>query len=298
MSVILKDALKKKRDSLSDSSITTYSSVLYNLHKNLFGEEVDLDNFNKVEKIIDALKKLPPNKCKTTLSGLVVLTGNMHYREAMLDKINAYNVEVKTQEKSEKQKLAWVSKDEIEKKYKDLKTDAEALYKKSKLSIDDLQNIQQYIILALMGGIFVVPRRSEYVKVKITAIDKKIDNYIEKNSFVFNSYKTSNFYGTQTLAIPTALMKILKKWLSVNPTDYLLFDNNYNKLNNITFNQRINRIFEGKKVGINGLRHTYLTYKHGDIIEKDAEIASDLKKMGSSMSQKQVYIKKDKEINV
>ena len=293
MTSIIKEALKKKRDTLSASSLTTYGSVLFNLHKNLFGTEVDLANFKKVDEIISTLKELPANKCKTTLSALVVLTDNMKYREAMLDKINAHNVEQKKQVKNEKQEAAWVSKEEIEARFSDLKTDAEALYKKSKLTIDDLQNIQQYIILALMGGMYIAPRRAEYVKVKTNTIDKKVDNYMDKNSFVFNTYKTSKYYGQQTLAIPPALMKIIKKWLSVNPTDFLLFDNNYNALTNITFNQRINRIFGNKKVGINGMRPTYLTEKHGDSIAKDKEIAKDLAEMGSSIAQKTVYIKND-----
>jgi len=292
MTSVIKEALKKRRDTLSASSLTTYGSVLFNLHKKLYGSDVDLDNFKKVDEIITALKELPPNKCKTTLSALVVLTDNMKYREAMLDKINAHNVETKKQVKNEKQEASWVSKEVIEDRFNDLKKDAEALYKKSKLTIDDLQNIQQFIILALMGGMFVAPRRAEYTKLKTNSIDKKNDNFIDKNNFVFNSFKTSKFYGQQTLAIPPALMKIIKKWLSVNPTDYLLFDNNYNALTNITFNQRINRIF-GKKVGVNGLRHTFLTEKHGDSIEKDKIIAKDLADMGSSIAQKEVYIKKD-----
>ena len=293
MTSVIKEALKKRRDTLSASSLTTYGSVLFNLHKKLFGAEVDLANFKKVDEIISALKELPPNKCKTTLSALVVLTDNMKYREAMLDKINAHNVEQKKQVKNEKQEAAWVSKEDIEARFSELKKDAEALYKKSKLTIDDLQNIQQYVILALMGGMFVAPRRAEYVKVKTNSIDKNKDNYIDKNSFIFNTYKTAKHYGQQTLAAPPALMKIIKKWLSVNPTDYLLFDNNYNALTNITFNQRINRIFGAKKVGVNGLRHSFLTEKHGDSIEKDKAIAEDLKDMGSSISQKQVYIKND-----
>ena len=41
MTTVIKEALKKRRDTLSASSLTTYGSVLFNLHKKLFGAEVD-----------------------------------------------------------------------------------------------------------------------------------------------------------------------------------------------------------------------------------------------------------------
>ena len=127
---------------------------------------------------------------------------------------------------------------------------------------------------------------------KINKIDKDKDNYIQGNKLVFNTYKTSKFYGKQEINMPPALRNILKKWISVNPTDHLLFDNKYNPLTNVNLNQRINKIF-GKKVGVNGLRHTYMSEKYAESIETDKAIAKDLEKMGSSASQKKVYIKED-----
>ncbi len=294
MSELIKNALKKARPNIAQTSLTTYTSLLTNLHKKVYGDdkEIDLDNFKKREKIIEVLKEMPINRCKTTLSGLVVLTGDNKYRELMLDEINKYNNEVSKQEKNDKQKENDIDKEDIAVEFKELKETATSLYKKRKLNIDDLQTIQQFIILSLMGGMFIPPRRSEYTKMKINKIDKDKDNYIQGNKLVFNTYKTSKFYGKQEITIPPALRNILKKWISVNPTDHLLFDNKYNPLTNVNLNQRINKIF-GKKVGVNGLRHTYMSEKYADSIETDKAIAKDLEKMGSSASQKKVYIKED-----
>ena len=61
--------------------------------------------------------------------------------------------------------------------------------KKSKLNMTDLQTIQQYIILCLLSGIFIAPRRSlDYTEFKISNIDKDTDNYLDKNELVFNKY--------------------------------------------------------------------------------------------------------------
>ena len=88
----LKKTLKEKRPSLGDSSITTYSSILKNLHKKIFGEDKDfqLGNFQKEKLILSELKDLPPNKMKTILSALVVLTDSKTYRDAMMGDIKDY----------------------------------------------------------------------------------------------------------------------------------------------------------------------------------------------------------------
>ena len=293
MRELIKDELKKQRPNIATSSLTTYTSLLKNLYDEVFkGEDFDLGNFKKREPIIEKLKTMPLNRCKTTLSALVVLTGDNKYREMMLDKINSYNKEQSKQVKNEKQEENGVSKDEILEEFREMKEIVSSLYKKKKLNIDDLQTIQQYIILALGGGMFIPPRRAEYTKTKINKIDKDKDNYIQGNKLVFNTYKTSKFYGKQEITMPPALRNIIKKWISVNPTDYLLFDNKYNALTNVNLNQRINKIF-GKKVGVNGLRHSYMSEKYADTIEIEKDIADDLEKMGSSTSQKKVYIKAD-----
>ena len=166
-----------------------------------------------------------------------------------------------------------------------LKKNAAALYRKRSLSAKDLQDIQNYILLVLYSGTYIAPRRSkDYVDFKIADIDKEKDNYLEKSFFVFNSYKTSSKYGEQRVPIPTQMRNILKKWIAVNPTHYLLFDSNLNPLTSVKLNQRLNSIF-GKKISVNALRHTFLTSKYGDV-------GDDLNDMGTSMNMMTTYVKK------
>ena len=295
MSSNIKEQLKLNRPQLSDSSLTTYTSILKNLYKNMYeSEDYDYDKFNDSKKVINYLKTLEPNKRKTTLSALFVLTENKAYRKAMIDDINSYDIEMKKQEKSEAQEEGWVDTEDINKLIEYLETQVKHFYKQDVTSMDILQAIQNYILACLVSGLYVPPRRSkDMCDFKIKNIDKEKDNYIDKNELVYNSYKTFKTYGQQRIKMPKKLQSILKKWISINPTDYLFFDKNSNPLTNVKMNQRLNRLF-GKKSGMNALRHTYLTDKYKEHSMKDKELKKDVKAMGTSVHQAlNAYIKVD-----
>jgi len=291
----LKDTIKEKRPNLSASSITTYNSILSNLHKKVFGAgDIHLADFNQTDKILDFLKDLPPNKRKTILSALVIITENKKYRERMLDDIKDYNHEINKQEKSETQRESWVEGDQVRDLWAKLKRESDLIYKKKHYTQSDLQEIQSFIIMSLLGGVFIAPRRAkDYCDFKIKNIDTAKDNYLRKTELVFNSYKTAKCYGEQVVKIPIVLKNILTKWIKINPTDWLLFDTNMNPLTSVKMNQRLNRLFDGKKVGINQLRHTYLTDKYADTLKQNKAIESDMKDMGSSANMLKTYVKEE-----
>lgn len=288
----IEEYIKDKRPNITKSSLKTYESILRNLYKKVFPDDdtIHLKKFDEDDKIIKFLKDLPSNKRKTILSALVVITDNKAYRELMLDDIKEYNKEQAKQEKPDNDN--WVEQEELDKVYKVLRHNANLLYKKEHLNNTDLQEIQNYIILTLFNGQYIPPRRSkDYVNFKIKNVDKGHDNFINKNFFIFNSYKTAKTYGQQQVEIPKELKTILTKWIKVNPTEYLLFDSNNKPLSNVKLNQRINKLF-GKKAGVNQMRKTFLSNKYGDLIDKKNELEEDFKKMGSSTSQENIYIKK------
>jgi phage-related protein len=288
--------IKEKRGTLSPQSIKTYASILKNLYARVFGGDVHFEAFEKEpEKVLEYLKDLTPNKRKTILSALVVITNNEKYREKMLEDIKQYNHEISKQEKTETQKENWVEKEDIEKVFYACKANADFLMRKKVLTADDLQAIQNFIILALLSGVYVPPRRSlDYTEMTIKPTDDTNLNTIDlkKKKFIFNRYKTAKTYGSQTLDIPNELATILRKWIKINPTQWLLFDTKGNKLNSVKLNQRFNAIF-GKKVSVNNMRHSYLTDKYGDTIEKNKQIANTMSEMGSSTSMLPTYVKHD-----
>lgn len=287
--------LKKNRPELSVSTLKTYTSILKSLHKRVFGDaDIKLSNFSDVESITEDLKDKPVSTRKTALSALYVLTNNKKYNDLMRDGIEEYKNDVDKREMSDKQKDAFKSQEEIKKIFDAYKTRAELLYKKEGRNVKDQQDIQDFIILALMSGVFLPPRRAEYVKFKIIKknIDEEKDNFIRgEKEFVFNTFKGSEKKGTQVVPIPVPLRKILKKWIYTNPTEWLLHDVNGNALNSVKLNQRLNKIF-GKGFSINGLRHSYLSSKYQDTIKLNEEMKKDMEKMGSSVAQQNIYIQK------
>jgi len=294
MSTIIKEEIIRLKPNISQSSVNTYNSLLKNLYKNVFkNEDYDLKKFESTGPILSYLKDLEPNKRKTILASLVVITDNKRYRDQMMKDIEEYKANESNQVKNDKQTDSWVETSEIIDLSNALQENSNTLYKKKTLTMADLQDIQNCIIMCVLSGRYIPPRRSkDYVDFKIRNIDKEKDNYIDKKVMVFNSYKTAKTYQRQEIPIPPELLKILNKWIKVNPTEYLLFDSNGKKLSNVKLAQRLNKLF-GKKASVNQLRHTYLSDKYQDTIKLNKDMADDMQAMGSSRKQEQIYIKKD-----
>ena len=62
--------------------------------------------------------------------------------------------------------------------------------------------------------------------------------------------------------------------------EYLLFDNFYQPLTSVKLNQRLNSIFNGKKISTNNFRHSYLTEKFGNNYQEMKDTAT---MMGTSV---------------
>jgi integrase len=292
----LKEVIRKARPTLSESSITTYNSILKNLYRKIFGDkEINLDDFENSSTILKHLENTEPNKRKTILSALVVICKDPKpYRSLMLTDIKDYNNEISTQEKTDDQKEYWIEPNQLHSVFEKLKKEADYLYKKSDLTMIELQKIQNYIIIALFH--LIPPRRAkDYCDFKIKAIDKETDNWFDEknNELSFASYKTAKFYGIQKIQIDKVMKAILKKWIAINPSEYLLFDSNHKKLSPVKLNQRLNKIFGSEKgMSVNSLRHSFLSNKYQDSIKMNEDIAKDMTDMGSSIAQSKTYIQK------
>lgn len=284
--------IKEKRPHLHEKSVKTYASVLKSIMNDL--DLTSIKDFNKPKKILDYLGEMPPNKRKTRLSALFVLTENDKYKIKMLDDINEYNNDVKKQEKTETESDNWISKEEIMTLYEKMKKDAYSLMRKKDLKMKDFQEIQNFIMLALF--VLIPPRRAlDYVEMKIKNVDKSTDNYIQGNKLYFNTYKTSKSKGQQIIDIPKELKTILSKWVKLNPTDHLLFDAKNNKLSSVKVNQRFNKIMGKPNFSVNMFRKIFLTSKYGDTIKEMKEMEKDMQEMGSSKAQVNHYVKFDDE---
>ena len=281
--------IKKNKPNISESSVKTYASSLTNLHKAIFGDaEISINNFNKTAKVIPYLKTLTNPQQIQKLSAILAINQDKAYKDMM-----SVTVEAKQPQPIEK-KEDWIETDQIREKYEELKYEASCLYKiyEATPSPDILFRIMDYIIICLTSGIFIAPRRSaDWTNFKIHKSTDE-DNYLYNGQFIFNKFKTVTTYGQQKVECPKELVAILKKWISINPTDYLLFDTKFHQLTSSQFTKKLNKIF-GPKVGSSQMRKTYLTDKFGNMHDTEAELKKIASKMGtSSGTAKEFYIKK------
>jgi integrase len=289
----LTEVIKEKRPHLSDSSLRTYKSILTNLYRKCYpsDNEIKLDKFDNEKLIMEHLKDIPFSKRKTTLAALVVLTGNKEYNKLMSSDISEYNDKQLLQEKDGKFADNMIPFSEVEAILKAAEKEAKIIYKKDKLEMGDYQKIQNYILLALTGGIYMPPRRSLDWVMRHKNYSEK-DNYVDlkKKVFVFNSYKTMKSKGQQVIEIPKPLLVILKKWIGSLPEDmdYILFDNKGNAITPSQITHRLNIIFN-KPISTSMLRHIFLTSKFADVNLKELTNVADA--MGNSPLQALAYVK-------
>jgi len=292
----LKEYIREKRPALAKSSLTTYDSILRNLYKRVFPADTSFDvtKFDDADRFIGHLREMPASKRKTYLSALYVISENKAYRQVMMTDIRTYQSEIDKQVKTPSQQANWAEQAEITRIWTELKADAALLYKKKTKTVKDLQVIQSFVLMSCLGGMFIAPRRSlDFCAFKLTNVHPTNDNFMQgKKAFVFNVYKTAKTHGRQVVPIPLALQKIITKWATVNPSEYLFIDTKGQPLTSVKLNQRLNGIFRGKKISVNALRHSYLSWKYGNTIATNEALARDMAAMGSSKNVSANYIKR------
>jgi len=276
----IQEVIIKNRPKISQSSIRTYASILNNLYRKVSSDNSTKDSDPKwfVEnqsKIMEFLNNMTAKDRKLRLSALVVLTDAdpkiaNKYRSQMLDDIQKYNVEVREQKKTDKQREAWISTEEIKTMLNNLKEQSNYISKKSagSLTKKDFETYQNYLILALY--VLNPPRRLEYIDMKLHEQPQKEQdmkdmkdhikyNFIKNKKFYFTTYKTSSKYGEQIVPINPKLYYIIRKWKQLNPDrEWLLSTWEGNKLSASMLTQRLNKIF-GKNISVNMLRHIYIS---------------------------------------
>jgi hypothetical protein len=265
----IQEILRKNKPDVKESSIKTYSNIVGKLCKNLelhFEEDVFIRN---KAKVMEYLKNIPISTQRSVISAIIAIHPDEHFKE-LLDRANEdYNAQKATGEATQKERDNWVSQDEIADKLKELRRLSKSVSSKKEMTSKDYQTLQNYLILALTSGYYIPPRRlADFTNLKINNINHETDNYIKDyNILILNIYKTAGKYGEQEVHLPPKLVKIIDKFLEQTEhinRDYMLFDNYYQPLTSVKLNQRLNSIFDGKKISTNNFRHSYLTEKFGD----------------------------------
>lgn len=173
----------------------------------------------------------------------------------MMADITQYDDEKKTKTMTTKQADNWVSQAEVRGTFNLLEKDVKPLWTKPKRTKNDMKNLMSYIALALY--VLIPPRRiTDYCLFKVRHVDRKVDNFMQGYTFVFNQYKTAKRYGTQTVPIPPKLHTIILRWSKLHHNDYLLFNSAGKPLHPSKLTRLLNQVF-GRAMSANMLRHMY-----------------------------------------
>ncbi len=288
----LKKHIHEMRPNLSESSIKTYSNILKNLYKDVFSGDLDYHKLLKEsDKVMDHLMKVKYNVRKTILSALVCISEGpvqIKYRKQMLEDAHQYNALQKQNVMTEPQKNNWISWKEVEEQLESLKRKYYYIFKEKKPSVLDFLNLQKYIILACY--VLIPPRRlQDFCLMKVSNFNKEKDNFYDKGSFHFRTYKTAKFLGLQIEKVPKTLEMLLRKWIAFTQNDNLFFDYYGKQFISSGLTKVLNSIF-GKNISVNMLRHIYISEKSAPLMK---ELEKTAEEMGHSSAQAKLYVKKE-----
>ena len=94
----LRETIMKNRPKLSANSLKTYVSTLSSFYKKMGANNIDFFSEN-IKDVLHTLKEVEPNKRKTLLSALFILTGEDDYKKLMLSDCKIVNENYKQQKK-------------------------------------------------------------------------------------------------------------------------------------------------------------------------------------------------------
>ena len=298
----ISEVLKANRPKLSAGSLRTYESVIRTICKNLaIAETVDAVIENHKD-IVDSLKDNSANVRKTRLSAFVVFIEQAKdasealkaFRKVMSEDIPKCMEQAEEQKQNDKQKEGMIPLKEVMKKYHDWEKTALPLMEKDKLTAQEFYRVQMYVLLSCM--LLIEPRRTlDWTAFKINHVDESKDNFLKfvkrKPFLIFNTYKTAGKYGQQTVACPPKLAKILLRWKTISPHDFLLM--NFSQTGPFlgsNMPKLLNSFFE-KPISTSMLRHIFLTEKYKDLPPlKDMNDTAAA--MGTSVATMLTYVKK------
>jgi hypothetical protein len=297
------EIIQTLKPNIAKGSIKTYNSLLKNAYKSIWEDtdKPDIEKFKDIEAIKKYIQDKPISSQKTIVAAVTLVAPSKEYT----DMITEFKKQIKAQDDkmvmNEKQEEKDISKDEILQKYDELEKHANNLYTNSNLTMKDIQAIQDYVLVALVSGKYIPPRRSlDWTEMRFQNFIEGEHNYVSGNKFYFHIFKTAKYYEEgQAEKIPKELQEILYYWLAIRHLakiddnyPYLFFNSNGEKLTPTTLNQRLNKLFGGK-ISINEMRHAHLTHRYAETMEQLKALEEEMTRMASNKNQATKYIKLD-----
>ena len=303
---------------LSPVSVKKYIRDLQLLAKEMDVDFVNLDFLKEPSKVFSAIENLSPTVKAARLVPIMIVTQELpelkEFYEEYAKKHKSIMQPIKDRmtsgiqsEKTQKNMVSW---GEIQAVVKEHKKSAEKIFKilsvtEKKPTATQLKTIRKYVMAMLVAGDKnLPPRRNEYGDVeviknqsykKLKEEERKKNNYLviaAKPFFHFANYKTVDVTGVVDIPVPAPVMKVLRKWISLQDSKYLFSNLKGEPLGFADFGMLLRSVFSTptKNIGTNILRHAYITEHVGPVHEEHKELAL---KMGHDVNMQKGYINND-----
>ena len=281
------------------SSVDQQVKKIINLKKKMQddGEEFDfLKDTKKVIKFIEKSKNWKtPNSVSSIIQAIASITKALPDFDKTYTIYSKYSVKLRNATtKQDDENLSSEKEKESAVPWETLKS----LHKTKNLSLRNKAIVAFYTLLP--------PRRLDPGYLKIVYGDEYPDdekyNYLvingDKSTLIYDNYKTSKYYGTQSIAVPAALLKILKAYIKdegLKEGDALFGKPDgsvYAKFFPV-LSQAFKAAYPEKPITVNILRHSKIT----DFLTKKTRSTAEKKKMatlmGHSPDLQQKYLRLD-----
>jgi len=194
---------------------------------------------------------------------------------------------VEAQKPSEREELAMMPWPSIKKVVADFTAEANAS--------GDATLIQEATLLCCY--VLMPPRRLDFSPLRVVKRKnaKAKDNHLIVNkksmTFTFHEFKTAKAMGSQTLKVPADLEAQLRHWLEFNSTGWLFTTQGGAPMSESHLSTVLIRIFErltGKKIGVDILRHSFITWmREGEMPLTEKQTLAE--QMGHSVQTNELY---------
>ena len=297
----IEDLILKTKKNLSIKSLKSYVG---NINKILeFMEDKDISCLNNINKILEYIESKNSYLTQRNYlnSIIVVLQSDREENKNLIEKYvkvrddynERYKLDQATNTKTEKQKKNWI----------ELKQIYEIILHLSK-DLKQEQNLQWWFMLNFWINYPIrndlqyteIISKRKYNNLLNKEIEKKNYFVLDERPFVsISQYKTCKKYGVKKIEMNNKMNKILLKYLSMNPTKYILYnikDKSPMSSQDISnsFTSLFKKFYPEKNISTNMIRHVITTEKFGKTLEEMSQLANMM--CHSLESQQKIYIKR------
>ena len=279
---------------LSANTVKLYNSALTSLLGKGFDSLEPLKDFEGIKQKIE-MKKSPSTKRSYYSAIVTALKGKDDFKETY-DKAHLRMMSVNkslplSDTKSKTQEKNWTSFTDLLELRDDMEAAVTKKLKKEKKEVtpQTYNELLDVVILSLYT--LQEPRRSQdYTQMVLgrplrDGVEPEKMNYIDKNTFVFNNYKTSGTYHSQTVQVTEPMQRVLKMYLKYhNKSDawFLIRADGKHIDTSPQLTVILNRI-TGKNISTSMIRNIFASHAMKDDKHEYKQLMSKLEQVAGNM---------------